>query len=70
MVHLEAVVLGPVPVEGIRLALGVPAPLYAKPKVMDTLRKVKIIGLKPMAGRQKALDQECSFHKVSAVVKL
>ena len=70
MVHLEAVVLGPVPVEGVRLPLGVPAPLYAKPKVMDTLCEVKIIGLQPMTGRQKALHQECGFHKVSAVVEL
>ena len=70
MVHLEAVVLGPVPVEGVRLPLGVPVPLHAKPEVVDSLGKREIIGLKPLTGRQKTLHQECGFHKVSAVVKL
>ena len=69
VVHLEAEVLGPVPVEGVG-PLRIPVPLYAKPKLVAAFGKGEIVFFQPVAGGNEALHHEGRFHKVSAVVVL
>ena len=68
VVHLPAVIPGPVPVEGIRPALGVPGPFDLLPEPVAARGKERILVTEPLAGRQQPLDHEGRLNQVPAVI--